>query len=89
MNGEFLELLSRVLQENGVPENLIPKIQIRICAEAGGVRHYVPRSPSDVKQKIIGDALAKGKSLKEAFAEAGVKRARGYALAGKPYKVRP
>lgn len=88
MNGELLELIERVLQENGVPENLIPKIQIRICAEAGGARHYVPRFPSAIKQQIIGEALAKGKSIKEAFDEAGVKKVRGYALLKKPYKIR-
>lgn len=71
-----------------IPRGAAETAAQRIRQDWGGARVYIKKAPAEGKALRLGTALAAGVPLTQAFAEVGVRRSQGYALAGRRWKVR-
>ena len=59
-------------------------LQNRICREWGGCKPYVPKRPAERHAAAVGQQLAQGSSLEQAFKQAGISRRQGYRILSRP-----
>ncbi len=79
MKDDFLSEAIRLLGEafKDGPD-AVRKTEIKIREQMGGSHHYIKKALPEKKTRCIGESLAAGVSLGEAFAAAGVSRSAGY-----------
>jgi hypothetical protein len=62
------------------------QIELDVRRARGGSEHYLKKAPAEGKAFSLGNALAAGVPLAQAFAEVGVKRAMGYRLIARRWR---
>ena len=62
------------------------RIEDNLRRDFGGERHYARKAPDEGKAYRLGNALAAGESLFQAFADAEVSRRHGYRLLKRQYR---
>lgn len=72
-----------------LPHERLAFAEAMVRAEMGGCDGgYIARRPAMQRQVAIGQQLAAGATLSQAFQAAGVSRRHGYRLAGKPLRAK-
>ena len=64
----------------GISDGLLVEIETAVRARFGGEAHYIDKNPAATKAAQLGECLARGMSVKDAFNEVGVSRSQGYRL---------
>lgn len=62
------------------PADKLYATALQIRRDMGGERHYLKKAPAMGKVFSLGNALAAGVTLAQAFADCGVSRSSGYRL---------
>lgn len=63
-----------------LPDTTLKRIAHGIHADLGGERHYFTKAPAEGKAFSLGNALAAGVPLAQAFADLGLPRRTGFRL---------
>lgn len=71
-----------------LPEQKLCAIALRIHRDLGGERLYIPKAPSVGKAVSLGEQIAAGVPLAQAFAAVGVSRSHGFALVSRRWRFR-
>ena len=90
MPKDFLEDVLRMFAEaapNLAPTDVV-RIEQRIRQVWGGDRVYICKAAAEGKALRLGDELAAGVPISQAMANAGLKRATGYRLLSRRWRVR-
>lgn len=80
------DFLRRVREAAPERADEFEEIAFAVRREFGGERYYIAKSESAWKKKRLGDALAAGSPLREAFALAGVGTRWGYRLMARRWR---
>lgn len=79
--------LVRVAAPELSPERLTA-IALLIHKDMAGTRPYIPKAPVLGKAFRLGEQLAAGVPLAQAFSNAQISRATGFRILNRPYRVR-
>lgn len=82
----IVELVQAAAPE--LPPERLTAIALLIHRDMAGTRPYIPKAPVLGKASRLGEQLAAGVPLAQAFANAQISRATGFRILNRPYRVR-